>query len=108
MIPTTDTVDFSRLHDEPSRQLRVFPARGHGSSAFTLYEDDGVGLGYRRGEFAEVAFELTSTPRSITLAARKRGGYALPYADVQVVLPRAERRTLRLVGNGVRLAKATA
>jgi alpha-glucosidase (family GH31 glycosyl hydrolase) len=106
MIPMTDTLDFSRLHDEPSRQLRVFPPLRAAEGAFTLYEDDGLGLGYRRGEFAKIAFELVSTARSITLTARRTGDYALPYACVGVVLPRTERRRLTLHGEGVRLIQA--
>jgi hypothetical protein len=31
-------------------QLRAFPAQKGGASAFTLYEDDGIGLGNRRGD----------------------------------------------------------
>jgi hypothetical protein len=30
--------------------LRAFPAQKGGASAFTLYEDDGIGLGNRRGD----------------------------------------------------------
>src|SRR5262249_49115338 len=31
MIPTTDTPDMARLHDEPSRALRIFPGRDRGA-----------------------------------------------------------------------------
>jgi alpha-glucosidase len=104
MIACTDTSDFSRLHDEPSRQLRVFPASRAGNSAFTLYEDDGLSLGYRRGAFAEVAFELATTARSVTLVARGSGDYDLPCTTIRVVLPSGERRRVTLRGEGVRLA----
>ena len=106
MIPATDSLDFSRLHDEPSRQLRIFPPRGAGESEFTLYEDDGLGFGYREGDFAEIDFALRTTGRMITLDARKRGRFALPYDRISIVVPNDERRRLVLRGDGIMLAPA--
>jgi alpha-glucosidase len=103
MIPMTEPSDYTRLHDEPSRALRVFPAQTDGSSTFTLYEDDGLSLAYRKGEFAEVAFELSTTRDSIALSATKTGRYALPYTRIRVVLPEREHRRIALDGNGVQL-----
>ena len=106
MIPLTNTLDFSRLHDEPSRQLRVFPPAGEGSHRFTLYEDDGLSLRYRQGEFAEVEFALHTTRSAIDVIARKTGPYPLPDRPIPIVLPATERRPLRLHGDGVVLAAA--
>jgi alpha-glucosidase len=103
MLALTDTLDFSRLHDEPTRQLRVFPAPGAARSAFTLYEDDGLSRDYRQGMMAETAFELATTSRTIALTARKTGRYALPYDAVRIVLPPTERRRVTLRGEGVHL-----
>ena len=36
--------DYSRLHDEPSRGLRVFPGAAEGASRAILFEDDGISL----------------------------------------------------------------
>jgi alpha-glucosidase len=103
MLALTDTLDLSRLHDEPTRQLRVFPAPGAARSAFTLYEDDGLSRDYRQGMMAETAFELVTTSRTIALTARKTGRYALPYDAVRIVLPPTERRRVTLRGEGVHL-----
>jgi alpha-glucosidase len=103
MIPMTESRDYARLHDEPSRALRVFPTQADGTSSFTLYEDDGLSLAYRKGEFAEVAFDLSTTRDSITLSATKTGRYTLPYARIRVVLPEREHRRIALDGNGVEL-----
>ena len=103
MIPMTDTDDFQRLHDEPSRQLRVFPMRGDGTCAFTLYEDDGLSLAYRDGQFAEVAFELRTTPTTLTLTGTKTGLYQMPDRRIRIVLPAGETRPLTLRGDGVEL-----
>ena len=103
MIPVTDTGKSARLHDEPSRRLLVFPSLGSGKAQFTLYEDDGISRRYRDGEYAEVAFELDTTPADIALTARVEGRYALPYREIAVELPAGERRKLSLRGEGVML-----
>ena len=102
MIPFTDSNAFDALHDEPSRQLRIFPSAGDGESAFVLYEDDGISRRYEDGEFAEIRFELRSTPRSIELRAQRSGSYPVT-APIRVVLTAAERRRLALRGQGVEL-----
>jgi alpha-glucosidase len=89
---TAEARDFSRLHDEPSRCVRIFPGRESGESSFTLYEDDGLSLRHREGDFAELDFRLDWDGYAVRLRLAKRGGYALPYDTVTVALPAAERR----------------
>ena len=93
---TAEARDFSRLHDEPSRCVRIFPACGSGQSSFTLYEDDGLSLRHREGDFAELDFRLVWDGDAVRLHLTKRGGYVLPYDTVTVALPAAERRRLVL------------
>jgi alpha-glucosidase len=96
IIPLTDAGDdFSRLHDEPSRLLRIFPGPGAGSSRFVLTEDDGITAD---GPVTRVTFDLAWTETEVTLTAHADGGYALPYAHISVAMPRAERRRLTLSG----------
>jgi alpha-glucosidase len=101
IIPATDTADMRKLHDEPSRALRIFPGGGSGRSAFTLYEDDGLTHRYRDGDYAEVQCTLEWTPKAIRLRVDQRGGYRLPYAAVRVIAPPGERRPLRVSGEAV-------
>jgi alpha-glucosidase len=103
IVPLTAREDFTRLHDEPSRQVRVFPPRREAHAAFVLYEDDGIGLGYRSGDSAEVAFTMATGAQEIQIVARKTGRYALPYRGIGVVLPANEQRKLSLLGDGVDL-----
>ena len=103
MIPTTDASDMRRLHDEPSRALRLFPGRGRATTAFTLYEDDGQTHSYRDGGWAQIAFEMTTTATNIVLKARKSGNYCVPYESIGVLLPADERRTIRLDALGIDL-----
>lgn len=101
IIPVTDSDRFDTLHDEPSRQLRIFPSAGAGESTFVLYEDDGISHGHETGEFAEVTFELKSTKRSIELRARRKGDH--PVSPIRIVLGRRERRRVTLKGEGIDL-----
>jgi len=103
VIPFTDSIDFKQLHDEPSRQVRVFPQARSGTSAFVLYEDDGISHACAQGDYAEVTLELASTPRTITVKARKTGRYRLPYDSIRVVLPEGESRRLVLRGTDIKL-----
>jgi alpha-glucosidase len=103
IIPTTDTADMSRLHDEPSRALRIFPGRGAGTSAYTLYEDDGLTHGHRDADHAQIECTLDWTGRALRLDAIKRGRYRLPYAALRVRLPPGERRRLHMSGEGIAL-----
>ena len=103
MIPTTDTADMRRLHDEPSRVLRIFPGIGRDASAFTLYEDDGQSQRYRDGDYAEIAFELAWTAKRISVSAKKAGAYRLPYDAIRVMGPPGEGRAIEAVGDGVTL-----
>jgi alpha-glucosidase len=107
MIPLTDAERPTRLHDEPSRRLLVFPPPAGGRATFTLYEDDGISLRYRDGEFAEVAFDLEATSGRVAISARVGGAYRLPYDRIVVELPANEQRPLSLAGDGVDLLPAS-
>ena len=102
MIPLTDSTAFDALHDERSRQLRIYPAGGDSESTFVLYDDDGISRRHEAGEFAEVRFELRSTPRSIELRAQRSGSYPVQ-EPIRVVRTDTERRRLALRGEGVAL-----
>jgi alpha-glucosidase len=105
MLPMTDGDDFSRLTDEPSRSIRVFPPPGDATSSFTLYEDDGISLRHRDGEFAEVVFTMTTAAGEVRIRAQASGRYALPYRSIRVVLPTGDSRRLVLEGAGVLLQR---
>ncbi len=103
IVPMTDSGDFSHLTDEPSRSIRVFPPPGDATSSFTLYEDDGISLRHRDGEFAEVAFTMTTTSDEVRIRAQASGRYALPYRGIRVVVATADARRVVLEGEGVEL-----
>ena len=87
------------LHDEPSREVRIFPGPGTGAGSFTLHEDDGVSAA---GPRCTVVFDLEWTPTAITLRASANGDHKLPYDRIDVVLPPSESRRLELDGPLIR------
>jgi len=94
IVPVTDSGDdASRLHDEPSRALRVFPGAGAGSSSAVLFEDDGVSLA---GAATRVTITLEWTATSVRVAVGASGHYPLPYSIIRVILPEDEKRTVEL------------
>jgi alpha-glucosidase len=93
---TAEARDFSRLHDEPSRCVRIFPGREGGASCFTLYEDDGISLRHVGGESACLDLQLDWDNDAVRLRVTKRGAYILPYDSITVAISAAERRRLVL------------
>jgi alpha-glucosidase len=78
---------------EDVREARIFPALGEGR--FTLYEDDGVTLGYQRGEVTAVEVRVSASEEAVEVEVRASGGHPLPYREIEIVLPPGERRPLR-------------
>ncbi len=93
ILPMTDSADFSRLHDEPSRCLRLFPGETTGTSHFTLIEDDGASEG---GATAHIAITMSWTPTDVMVRADVTGDFPLPYDSIAASLPAADRRSLHL------------
>jgi alpha-glucosidase len=93
---TAEALDFSRLHDELTRCVRIFPGKEPGASCFTLYEDDGISLRHLGGEFACLDLQLDWDDEAVRLRVAKRGAYVLPYDSIAVAIPAAERRRLVL------------
>jgi hypothetical protein len=83
----------------PSRMMCArylsFRIQTKGSGEFTLIEDDGLTLGYQRGEYSEVKLEVVARRDDrISLQAVRRGGYRLPYQRIEFILPPQETRSV--------------
>ena len=103
IVPLTGPAPSSRLHDEPSRHVRVYPLRAAGHTTFVLYEDDGLTLRHREGDYAEVELTLDTTADAVTVRASVSGRYVLPYPEITIEIPPGETRPVTLQGNGVAL-----
>ena len=96
IVATTDSGDdYSRLHNEPSRALRVFPGPGGGASSAALFEDDGISL---IGASTRVTIALSWTASRVRIEVGASGNYLLPYREIRVIVPEDETRTVELSG----------
>lgn len=85
---------------DDEREAWVFPPRGDGAGRFTLIEDDGVSLGWARGERSALRLEVSATADALALAVGlDQYGYPLPYREVTFVLPPGEVRTVHAPGS---------
>jgi len=71
IIPTWPVRDHVDKGWSPEVGLRVYPA---GNSQFTLYEDDGTSLGYRKGEFARTLLSCEADGKHVKLTVGGRQG----------------------------------
>jgi len=103
-VPVTDSGDdTSRLCDEFSRALCVFPGAERGEARATLVEDDGLTLA---GPSTRVGVALSWTDSAVRVEVEARGDYPLPYAQMRVILPGDETRTVELRGaDGIALRR---
>lgn len=97
ILPLGKAMRFVGEQADDLRQVYLFPHRGQGSGHFTLIEDDGISLCYQRGEYTELQINLQTNLDEIQLEiGYGQHGYPLPYQSLQVILPAAEERPLRV------------
>lgn len=100
ILPMTDSIDFSRLHDEPSRLLRVFPQRigaePTAASGSDLYEDDGLTAGHATDHWTLLSFRLSQDESGLRLAVARSGRFDLPYQGGRIELPPGEMRPIHI------------
>jgi alpha-glucosidase len=93
ILPMTDSQDFSRLHDEPSRCLRLFPGHGTGTSEFVMTEDDGTS---EAGPRADITITMSWNADDVMVRAAVKGEFPLPFKTIFVAIPEADQRTLHV------------
>lgn len=96
IIPLGDAHPVRDADQREVRLARIYPQRGAGHSAFTLIEDDGESTAYQHGAQTAVTIKVETTGDTITLSVdTAQNGYALPYTEIECLLPPHEIRTLR-------------
>jgi alpha-glucosidase len=97
ILPFGKVMGYVGEEPDDLRQIYLFPHQRRGRGQFTLIEDDGVSLGYQRGEFTEIHFTLNAEPDELHLEIQfGKHGYRLPYTQMEVILPPGETRQLRV------------
>jgi len=71
IIPTWPACDYLQQGWSPEVGLLVYPAA---HSTFTLYEDDGISLGYRKGQFARTVLACDTAGKTVKLTIGGREG----------------------------------
>jgi alpha-glucosidase (family GH31 glycosyl hydrolase) len=98
LIPMGKMMRHVGAEPDDVRQVFVFPHPSAGRGEFTLIEDDGLSLGYQRGEYSEVKLEVSAASDHISLQATRYGNYPLPYNQIEFILPLNETRQITVSG----------
>ncbi len=101
IIPTGGEMKYIGEKPESVRRIFLFPHSGTGTGEFTLVEDDGVSLDYRRGIVTDVIISMESGSDRIDVSVSKTGMYRLPYDRMEFILPKGERREISYNGKVV-------
>lgn len=84
--------------DKDERGFVLFPHKGQGEKTYTLYEDDGITMDYKKGIYTNIHINMKSNKESIDMTISKDGKYKLPYNEVRFYLPSGENRRLTING----------
>ena len=100
VLPMTGSDDFTNLHDESSRSLRVYPER-EGRQARSpllseLYEDDGLSPAELSADWALLAFGLAHDRAGLRLSIKRSGRFQLRFDTARIILPSGESRKLAI------------
>jgi len=98
LIPMGKVMRHVGAEPDDVRKVFVFPHRTEGRGVFTLIEDDGLTLGYQRGEYSEVKLEVAARSDRVSLQAVRHGNQRLPYDQIEYVLPPNETRHVIISG----------
>jgi alpha-glucosidase len=95
---TAEAKDFQRLHDEPTRCVRLFPGPKAGHSQFVLVEDDGISA---TGAVTRIVIDLHWTAAEVAVSVSTTGTYTMPCDTITFALPKTDTRPLKLQGDAI-------
>lgn len=78
IVPLQLRMPYAKATPAETLTLRVSPDKEATESSFTLYEDDGETLDYRRGANTQIVLACKTTPETITLQANAPKGRYIP------------------------------
>jgi alpha-D-xyloside xylohydrolase len=68
IVPFGPFVQYSNEKPWDNLEIRIYPGA---DGSFTLYEDEGEGYGYERGQFTEIPFTWDEASRTLTIGQRQ-------------------------------------
>lgn len=87
---------FSQPADD--RGFAIFPARGTARHAASIFEDDGDGQKYRRGDYGSWEIAVETSPRDLAISIDRTGTMPPSASETAILLPRSESRTVKVTG----------
>ena len=85
VIPTTEVMQYVGASTPSTLTLDLYPVKGHGPTAFSLYRDDGETLAYKQGTYQELGLKLTTSATGATLTvAPPKGSHAASEKQLQL------------------------
>ena len=104
MVPTGPVVQNTAEAKGAPLVIRCYPKDGETVSC-TLYEDDGISLGYARGEFARTTFSCTKEDRKYTVgySSESFGGFPVPaHSGIKMQFPGKKAKCVQVNGKKVK------
>ena len=97
-LPLSERLAHVDSAADSTRELKLFPLKGTGSTDGLLFEDDGESWGYRTGNALWLTWQMECTATRINLTLTPRGEYRPGWKTLKVTLPEEEHRTLLING----------
>ncbi len=108
IIPTAPVRQYTGEDPDADWTLRIWPVEGK-ESRYELYEDDGLSLGYKRGEYARTLISCTLENGVCRISIEEpscQGGYVAPtHPGLKITLPSTGIKTVVVNGRKVRKHK---
>jgi len=97
-LPLSERITHVSAEKDTTRELKLFPVKGVGTTTGMLFEDDGESWGYQNGNALWVEWEMVCDGATINLKVNARGDYRPAWKSLKVSLPAGEKRTLLVNG----------
>ena len=97
-LPLSERITHVSAEKDDTRELKLFPVSGVGSTSGLLFEDDGESWGYQKGNALWVEWEMECNATTINLKVKSRGDYRPAWKALKVSLPAGEKRKLLVNG----------
>ncbi|STL37581.1 putative glucosidase [Escherichia coli] len=89
-LPLSKRITYVSAEQDDTRELKLFPLKGVGTTSGLLFEDDGESWGYQTGNALWVEWEMVCDGATINLKVNARGDYRPAWSALKVSLPLEE------------------
>jgi alpha-glucosidase len=97
-LPLSERITHVNAEKDDTRELKLFPVKGVGTTSGLLFEDDGESWGYQNGNALWVEWEMVCDGSTVNLKVNARGDYRPAWKALKVSLPSGEKRKLLVNG----------